>query len=403
MRRLSSVIAALAVCGCYDDAPITQPLEVAQQLALAERRYQVVRLPSLGGTDSRAQAINNGGWVAGVSRTVDGLQRGVLWRDGSVMSLGTLGGLASGVALPGLNDHGMIAGLSHTTELDPLTEAWSCELTAGLPATNPRQACRGFWWDKGVMNELPTLGGTHAFAGSVNGRGQIVGWAETPVHDPTCTDAQILQFRGVLWTPREGTAQELPPFPGDSASAATAINNRGQIVGISGDCDQAVGRFSARRSVLWENGTVIEIPNLGGTTWHTPWAINERGDVVGFSNLPEPVNPGDFNSHAFYWKYGSATVADLGTLDDDPFSQANGINARGQIVGVSHGGSQGARAFLVEDAVMVNLNDLMDLGPDEVFELAADINDAGQIVGRLLDRATGERVAIVATPSGHRR
>ena len=403
MRRRSIALLTVALYGCSDQPQITQPGELALKAGgpISQRFYEVVRLPSLGGSDSRAGAINNRGWVAGVSHTANGTRRAVLWRGGTVISLGSLGGPASTVARPGINNHGMIVGVSHTLEVDPLNEEWSCEFTGVLPPTNPRLACRGFWWEKGEIHELPTLGGTHAFANSVNSRGQIVGWAETTVHDPTCADAQILQFRGVLWEPKHGRVQELPQFPGDSAAAATGINNKGQIVGISGDCDQAAGRFTARRMVLWENGAVKEIPHLGGTSWHTPWAINERGDVVGFSNLPEPGDPGAFNSHAFLWKHGSSASKDLGTLDDDLFSQANGINGRGQVIGVSHGGSHGVRAFLWEDT-LVNLNDLMELGADEVFELAADINDRGQIVGRLFNRVTGERTAIIAHPT-HRK
>lgn len=408
MRQLSYALAAvaMAVCACSDEALVTQPPELSEHRGTfpLERWYEIVRLRSLGGTDSRGMAINNRGWVAGVSHLADGSRRAALWRDGSVIPLGTLGGPASSVARPGLNDRGMVVGISHTAEVDSLNEAWSCEATAALPPTDPRLMCRGFLWERGVMHELPTLGGNHAFANSINSRGQAVGWAETPVHDPTCTGVQVLQFRGVLWDTRKGTVQELPPFPGDSASSATGINARGQVVGISGDCDQAVGRFSARRSVLWEKGRVTEIPNLGGTTWHTPWAINERGDVVGFSNIAGAGDPdGDFLSHAFYWRNGSATAMDLGVLDDDPFSQATGINARGQVVGVSHGGAHGVRAFVWEKEVMTNLNDLVDLGPDEVFEFAHDINDRGQIAGRILNTATGERVAIVATPKWRRR
>jgi probable HAF family extracellular repeat protein len=405
MRRVLYAVVTAALCGCHDQAPITRPLDVADDPPVAlvsERRYEIVRLPTLGGTDSRAQAINNQGWVAGVSHMADGSRRAVLWRDDqSVLSLGTLGGLASTVARPGLNNHGMIVGISHSTDIDLLNETWSCEATAALPPTNPRQACRGFWWENGVLRELPTLGGTHAFANSVNGQGQVIGWAETTVHDPTCTGVQVLQFRGALWEPRKSRVQELPPFPGDSASAATGINERGQIVGISGECDQAVGRRSALRMVLWEGDSIVEIPHLGGTTWHTAWAINNRGDVVGFSNLPEPVDPNDFNGHAFYWRYGSATSIDLGTLDADLFSQATGINGRGQVVGVSHGNAANIlRAFIWEDTVskMVDLNDLADLGPNEIFEFAHDINDAGQIAGRIRNTVTGERVAIVASP-----
>src|SRR5207247_5814817 len=85
-----------------------------------------------------------------------------------------------------------------------------------------------------VMQALPTLGGNQGFATGVNSRDQVVGWAETTVHDPTCNSPQVLQFRAVLWQPQQGAMQQLPPLPGDSTSAATAINDKGQAVGISG-------------------------------------------------------------------------------------------------------------------------------------------------------------------------
>jgi len=401
---LSLLMAVLS--GCRDDRP-NLPTDAAALSVHGKsvHRYDVIRLPSLGGTDSRAMAINNRGWVAGVSHHVDGTRRAVLWPDhGTIVSLGSLGGPHSTVARPGLNNAGMVVGISQVMEVDPLSEAWSCEATLALPVTNPRLACRGFWWEKGVLQELPTLGGTHAFANSVNESGLAVGWAETEVHDPTCTGVQVLQFHGALWDPRRGTVKALRPFPGDSSAAATGINARGQVVGISGDCDQAVGRFSARRAVLWEGDRVIEIPNLGGTTWHTPWAINARGDVVGFGNPAGPGDPeGAFISRAFYWRYGSPTVTNLGVLDGDLFSQANGINARGQMIGVSHGGPDGPRGVIWEldvkgDVVVTNLNNLIDLDENEVFELAHDLNDAGHIAGRIFNRANGDRVAVVLVP-----
>jgi hypothetical protein len=47
--------------------------------------------------------------------------------------------------------------------------------------------------------------------------------------------------------------------------------------------------------------------------------------------------------------------------------------------------------------VLTDLNDLVDIEPDVLLS-AQDINDAGQITGRVLDGATGEIVAFVATP-----
>ena len=169
-------------------------------------------------------------------------------------------------------------------------------------------------------------------------------------------------------------------------------------MGISGDCDQAVGRFSARHALRWEpNGKITVLPHLGGTSWHTPMDVNAQGDVVGFSNPDESGDrEGEFISRAFLWTDGAGEALDLGTLGDDLFSEAFAINAHRQVVGISFGGTAGARAFLYEDGVLKDLNDV--IGGDDVFLSAQDINDAGQITGRLLDHETGETLAFVATP-----
>jgi probable HAF family extracellular repeat protein len=403
MRRLSFALLAAALSACGRDAQITQSLSQTRAEAArlpAAIRYDVVTYgASLGGTQSRGMAIDDGGSVAGWSTLPgNGSRHAALWEDASIVDLGTLGGPNSTVAWPGRNNTGMIVGISQTSEQDPLQEGWSCEVGGFLPITG--LMCRGFAWENGVMQPMPTLGGTHGFATSVNNRGQVVGWSETPVRDPTCTGTQVLQFRAVLWEPKKSTMRELVPLAGDSTSAATAINQSGEVVGISGDCDQAVGRYSARHAVLWErNGAVREIPNLGGTTWHTPMDINARGDVVGFSNPPGPGDAeGEFISRAFFWSRGSEAVVDVGTLPGDLFSEALAINSRGQVVGVSFGGVNGSRAFLWQNGAMANLNDLVD--SDDVLVSAQDINDAGRITGRARDRVTGAIRVFVATPIG---
>jgi uncharacterized membrane protein len=399
-------MAALAACG--GDPAGGPPLDPKVAAALDSTvRYEVAIYHSIDGLVGRGTGINNRGWVAGSSDQRDRTRQAVLWRDATPIPLKTLGGPSSSVPWPGINNNGMVVGISQTGEPDSLSEGWSCEEGGFLPATAPRQVCRGFFWEDGVMHPLPTLGGTHGFATAVNNLGQVVGWAETPVHDPTCTGIQQLQFRAVLWEPRNGTRRELPPYPGDSTSAATAINENGQAAGISGDCDQAVGRFSARHAVLWSaDGSVSLIPTIGGITWNTPMDLNERGDVTGFANPAGAGDSvGDFLARAFYWQYGSATARDLKTLPGNTVSEGLGISARGQVVGVSFGGPPGPRAFIWEledegepEAVIVNLNDLADLGPNIVLEVAGHINDAGQITGRGRNRTTGERFAFVAVP-----
>jgi probable HAF family extracellular repeat protein len=404
MRLISCAALLAAVAACADDTPSTQPRQQsAHQVGV---RYTVERLPSLGGTQSRGMAINNQGWVAGWSQRADGTRRAAFWRDGSATLLGTLGGPSSTVPWPGLNDAGMIVGISQTGETDPLGEDWSCEFGGFFPNDTDR-ICRGFFWENDVMRELPTLGGNHGFAAGVNNRGQIVGWAETAVEDETCDEEtnQVLQFRAALWEPKSGSSgriktTELAPFGDDATSAATAINDDGLAVGISGRCDQAVGRFSAQHAVLWDkSGKPTEIPNLGGTSWHTPMDINRQGDVAGFSNPDEPGDEvGEFISRAFLWVHGSATAVDIGTLDGDPVSEAFAINSNGQVVGVSFGDAvRGPRAFLYEHGELIDLNDLVDIETDVLLS-AQDINEAGQITGRVRDGVTGEVFAFVATP-----
>ena len=403
MRHIGRVILIAAVYGCGNETEVTRPLSPNAQ-STAAPSYNVVKFSSsLGGAQSRGMAINRTGWVAGWSDLADGTRHAALWRDGSITDLRTLGGPSSTVPWPGLNDEGMIVGISQTAQVDPLNEDWSCEAGGFLPnATN--LICRGFVWENGTMRELPTLGGNHGFATGVNNQGEVVGWAETPVHDPTCTGTQVLQFRAAKWEPKSGSGEkiktrELSPFPGDSTSAATAINDNGQVVGISGRCDQAVGRFSALHAVLWDkNGKPTQIPNLGGVTWHTPMDINAQGDVVGFSNPAGPGDPeGEFISHAFLWINGTATAKDLTTLAGDPVSEAFAINSHRQVVGVSFGGASGARAFMWQDEALTNLNDLVHIAPD-VLVSAQDINDAGQITGRVRDGVTGQILVFVATP-----
>jgi probable HAF family extracellular repeat protein len=360
------------------------------------REYRVTNLSSLGGTVSRGNSINNRGWVAGYSNLAGNQSRhATLWLDGTAFDLGTLGGPNSSVAWPVKNNRGLLVGISQTATPEPLGESWSC--AAFFPAaTATGYTCLGFVWEKGVMRALPTLGGNNGYAAAANNRGQVVGWAENTVQDPTCVPPQVLQFRAVLWEPRRDRPQELPPLPGDTSGAATAINDRGQVVGISGTCDQAVGRFTARHAVLWDQGKVIDIGNLGEEHWNTPTAINQRGDVAGFASLPGS-DPDDPQLRAFLWTRRGG-IRNLGTLPGDVSSQAQGINDRGQVVGLSCDAGGNCRAFLWEDGVMKDLNTLVASGYTSLLTTAQDINDRGEITGRAFDPVTGERPAFLAIP-----
>jgi probable HAF family extracellular repeat protein len=360
-------------------------------------KYTVVNLYTLGGTISRGNSINDAGVVAGYSNLAGNTARhATLWSNGTLVDLGTLGGPNSSVAWPVKNDAGLVVGISQTATPDPLGENWSCSAFFGGP-NRTGYTCVGFAWQNGVMQALPTLGGNNAFAAGANNLGEIVGWAENTVHDPTCVAPQVLQFHAVVWEADTHQIRQLPTLPGDTSGAATAINDNGQVVGISGTCDQAVGRFTAAHAVLWENGGVTEIGDLGGTTWNTPMAINRHGDVVGFASLPgdDPDNP---TLRAFLWTRDGG-IQDLGTLPGHATAQANGINDDRQVVGTSCTAAGKCRAFIWRNGVMRNLRTLVDHGYTYDLESAQDINDEGEITGRALNLATGERPAFLATPS----
>lgn len=246
------------------------------------------------------------------------------------------------------------------------------------------------------MTALPPFpGGYNSYATAANNHGQVVGWAENGVQDPTCDPAfQVLQFRAAIWGP-DGEMQELPPLPGDSTSAATAINDKGQVVGISGACGIAVGGVSAAHAVLWENGIPIDIGNLGGHTWNTPTAINEKGTIVGFS-LPASEE-GTNHYEAFVWtKQGG--LKSLGKPPGDLRSAAFGVNDREQIVGLSRGGPYVFRALLWENGVMTDINELTL--PGSPFLLYAnDVNNRGEIVGQAFNPDTNEAPAFIGIPT----
>jgi probable HAF family extracellular repeat protein len=369
--------------------------------------YAVTELPSLGGASSAGFSINDRGWVAGRSNLAGNrLRHATLWRNGSLIDLGTLGdpeNRNSAVRWPVKNKRGLITGISQTDEPDPNLENWSC--SAFFPAaTGTGYQCLGFKWEHGVMTPLGTLGGTHGFAAGSNDAGLIVGWAENTVRDTKCEPPQVLQFKPVVWGPNDGPIRELPLLSGDSSGAATAINDRGQIVGISGICDQAVGRFTAKHAVLWQrDGEVIDIGSLGGVAWHTPNAINLHGDIVGFSNF-SAADGGDYHPHAFLWTSDDG-IRDLGTLPApfDDNSDAWGINRWGQVVGRSCDADGNCHAFLWQDDAITDLNCLVDrdhCNPDDSVIAAFDIDDFGRITGQAFDDEAGAFVAYVAVPVG---
>ena len=368
----------------------------------AKTQYQVSNLPSLGGTSSGGNSINDQSLVAGYSRLPDRNRHATLWQSSLLTDLGTLGGPNSSVTWNVKNTAGIIVGISQTADPEPLGEAWSSAAFYSTP-NNVGYINLGFVSENNQMRGLPNFpGGNNGFATGANNFGQVVGWAENDVHDPTCVSPQVLQFLPAMWTlgPPD-VIQDLPLISGDTSGAATAINDNGQMVGISGICDQAIGRHTAKHAVLWENGTVTDIyPDAPAPWWNTPTAINQNGDVVGFAGDPAFVE-GEV-LHAFMWTNddGIKVLRPLrGRVPEHVDSEAYGINEARQVVGVSCDAEQvDCRAVIWNQGVYpTDLNDLKG-SYSAILASAKDINNKGEITGRAIDPITGVLTAYSAVP-----
>ncbi|TQV80264.1 DUF3466 family protein [Aliikangiella coralliicola] len=119
-----------------------------------------------------------------------------------------------------------------------------------------------------------------------------------------------------------------------------------------------------------------------------PWAINNAGVIVGRAADAEKTH-----FTAFSYDVATQSVTDLGVLNENsPFSEAFDINNNNQIVGTSTNSvfPTTNHAFIYEDGVMKDLNDLIDCKVDGsepiapanwTLSEARAINDNGVIVG----------------------
>lgn len=378
--RVVTLIAAmtlLAGLAVPDRLAAQEPPKAKQRL-----HYGLTVLGTLGNpADSEAHGLNNRGSVSGQAFLPNSALHAFFWQMGVMTDLGTLGGPDSFVPVGNhtVNDSGVVAGYSETSEQDPNGENF-CN-----PAFTNGLVCAAFASQHGVMTPLPTLGGTNGSAAGINNRGQIAGLAEGPNPDPCSPFA--LQVSAVVW--RNGQVEQvLPPF-GGSAATANAINDNGDAVGLSG-C--VTGNAYA---VLWRRGKAINLGSLGGAFGNIPFDLNNKSQVVGQSDLP-----GDTIHHGFFWQNGVMT--DLGNLPGLPTSLANGINNQGQIVGFSqdaNGDDNTAVAVLWENGSIIDLNTVIPPGSPLFLMEAVAINDRGEIAG-WGSLSNGDVLPFILTPCG---
>jgi probable HAF family extracellular repeat protein len=134
--------------------------------------------------------------------------------------------------------------------------------------------------------------------------------------------------------------------------------------------------------------TVTDLGTLGGY-FSEANGVNNSGQIVGFS-----YTSGNTAYHAFSDSGG--TMTDLGTLGGN-FSKAFGVNNSGQIVGSSTTGLGAGDAFVDSAGRMLDLNSLLAPGSGWDLEQANAINDNGDIVGYGID-PSGQDHAFLLTP-----
>ena len=132
---------------------------------------------------------------------------------------------------------------------------------------------------------------------------------------------------------------------GGSDSDASAINNSGQIVGSSllpGD--------NQLHAFLYSNGAMTDLGNLPGHDLSQATAINDAGQIAGFSDVTYLGS-----GHAFL--YSAGVMSDLGTLGG-LYSDAFGINNKGEVVGDAYTQHGEEHAFLYSAGGMTDLGTL---------------------------------------------
>lgn len=331
---------------------------------------RLTQLPSLASeAGSVAGMENDRGWVTGFSETgtLDpGLgfpqYSAVLWRNGQIKDLGTLGG-ASSVA-GGVNNRGEVVGGASNGVPDPFPMLTSDTGLAPFPGNTQ---ARAFLWKHGLMFNLGTLGGADSVAFYNNDRGQVVGISY--VDDlPVPAIGGIPAIATFIWD--QGQMKNVGGFGGHFTSPA-GLTARGEVMGTS-----LLAGDQVTRSFVWSHGVLKDMGDLGGENVYVH-TVNEEGVATGYSDIPTgtPVF-----GHPFLWKNGH--MLDLGPLKAG-FNCAAGVsvNIHEQVVGSAGCNADGSGySFLWEKgSPIVDIASLIVPGSDlRVFHLFA-INDRGEI------------------------
>ena len=275
-----------------------------------------------------------------------------LWQNGTMIALPTVGG-NNGQA-SAINNRGQVAGYAENGIADSTCPQGVENFMVDLPVM----------WDKGIAMALPTINGDpDGVAFGINNRGQAVGYSGT------CTAANY----AVVW--ENGTATKLRDL-GDPGGIAYAINSHNQVVG------QAVNSDGIPLAALWQDNTVTSLgPLLPGDVASFATSINNRGQVVG-SSFDSRANW----SHGLLWQNGM--MIDLNTVFPASSNlyvvSASNINESGQIAGMAVDTTGPHAGNIVHAFLATPVNEDMGKSIADVVRTHPEINLPAAIVGKQL-------------------
>ncbi len=282
------------------------------------------------------RGVNASAQVTGAAGPADGGSSDVfVYSNGTFTTLGTLGG--NSAIAKGINTSGQVAGYS----------------------TNASGTYRAFISNGDSLLDIGDLGGGSAVAYALNDAGQVVGSAVTKDgsnHPFLYSNGQMIDL-GTLGSP-EG---------GEWWNSAEGINSSGVVTGYGYTSNGGLSGFT------WSNGVMTALPNLGAE-WTEAYAINNNGQVTGISANKKG------ESHAFIAN-PNGTIKDLGNLGGN-YSTSWGfaINDSAVVVGQAQMDNGLVVAFVYNGKRMQNLNSLVKPDPGWTLIEAHGVNNAGQIV-----------------------
>jgi probable HAF family extracellular repeat protein len=242
--------------------------------------FHMSALPTLGGNNGQASAINNHGQIVGFAE------------NGTVDSTCSAGTTNNRIQLPVLwekGNHRIYQAQALPTGSDPDGDAfWINDQGQAVGET---ETCGGATlhaasWKNRTLTTLQDLG-TFAQAFSINDQGQIVGFVGS---------ADNTTQYGALWQNDTDTVTALGLLPGDFGGIASGINNKGQIVGSNFD-----SKFNWSHAFIWKNNVMTDLKTLfpASSNLNPVMAnkINDSGQISGMAIVISGPDAG--NIHAF--------------------------------------------------------------------------------------------------------